>query len=113
MRMPCAHFPSMRLTRIQFVGESFAQCGFFRSYRDKIVRFTYNQWFGAKLITCVANAIAGGNKICKGTIQDINRALHGFVQGSSMLHHISNVNSDYLGIVVSIEVMAFYFEAAA
>src|SRR5258707_13819635 len=111
--MPCAHLPSLSLTRVEFVRESFAQCGFFRSYRDKIVRFAYNQWFGAKLITCIANAITGRNKICKGTIQDINSALHSFVQGSSKLHHISNVNSDYLGIIVSIEVVTFYLEAAA
>src|SRR2546425_1656662 len=103
VQMPCAHFACVCFAGLEFVVEGFAQCSFFRGDSNKLVGFSYHQWFRTKLVACVSNTIGRGDKVRKRTIKCEDSAANSIIERSALLQYISDVDGDNLGVVLGVE----------
>src|SRR5260370_10412571 len=111
--MPCVHFACVCFAGLDFVVESFAKCSFFRGDSNKLVGFSYYQWFRTKLVACVSNTIGRGDKVGKRAIKCEDSAANSIVERSTLLQYISDVDGDYLGVVLGAEAIPFHLEVTA
>src|SRR5260370_24715301 len=96
--MPRAHFACVCFAGLEFVVEGFAQCSFFRGDSNKLVGFSYYQWFRTKLVACVSNTIGRGDKVRKRDITCEDSASNSIIELSTLLQYISDVHDHYLGV---------------
>src|SRR5260370_36744027 len=105
--MPCAHFACVCFAGLEFVVESFAQCSFFRGDSNKLVGFSYYQWFRTKLVACESKTIGRGDKVGKRAIKCEDSAANSIIDPSARLQSVSDVDGDYLAGALGVDAMHF------